>query len=317
MTLDITVAFDNVSHEAIMEGLNNANCGKRIHDYVRAFLTKRTATVGLGDLRSDVCTTLRKGPPQDSVISPILFNIAMIGLARRLSKIDGIEHAIYADDITVWVNRDSLGQKQEKLQEAAKCVEEYVRERGLACSTKKSQILRVGRNPTMEELIVKLEGQSIPEGSMMRILGIWIQGSKKCSHTIRLLKKSTEQVRRTITRVAQRRSGMREGDTIKLVRSLVVSRVTYSFPYHNMTKPEKEQTETILRKAYKTVLHLPRNTSNDKLPQMRLSNAFEELAEAQLNVQIARLQKSATSRKLLKRMGHNTDGIGDWAAPYR
>lgn len=117
-----------------------------------------------------------------------------------------------------------------------------------------------------------------------------------------------------ITRVSQRRSGMREEDTIKLVRSLVVSRVTYSLPYHNMTKHEKEQTETLLRKAYKTALHLPRNTPNDKLLQMGLSNTFEELAEAQLIAQIARLQQTATGRKLLKRIGHNTDGIEDRAA---
>ncbi|XP_075559755.1 putative nicotine oxidoreductase [Dermacentor variabilis] len=137
MALDIKGVFHNVSHEGIMEGLNKANCDKRIHDYVKAFLTKCTAAVGLGDLRSDVFTTPRKGTPPGSVISPTLFNIAMIGLARRLRKIDGIQHAIHADDITVWVNRGSLGQKQEKVQEAAKCVEEYVRERGLACSTEK------------------------------------------------------------------------------------------------------------------------------------------------------------------------------------
>ncbi|XP_070386861.1 uncharacterized protein [Dermacentor albipictus] len=135
-----------------MEGLNTANCGKRIHDYMRAFLTKRTAMVGLGDLRSDVFTTPRKGTPQGSVISPIIFNIAMIGLARRLIKIEGIQYAIYADGITVWVNRGSLGQKQEKLQEAAKCVEEYVRERGLAWSTEKSEILRIGLSNNFEEL---------------------------------------------------------------------------------------------------------------------------------------------------------------------
>ncbi|XP_075527071.1 putative nicotine oxidoreductase [Dermacentor variabilis] len=165
MALAIKGAFDNFSHEAIMEGLNNANCGKRIHDYVRAFLIKHTATVGLGDLRSDVFTTPRKGTPQGPVIPRILFNIAMIGLARRLSKIDGIQHAIYDDDITVRVNRGCLGQEQEKLQEAAEGVEEYVRERGIACSTEKSQILIVGRNPTKEELKVKLEGKTYLKGA--------------------------------------------------------------------------------------------------------------------------------------------------------
>ncbi|XP_072143557.1 putative nicotine oxidoreductase [Dermacentor andersoni] len=133
MALDIKGAFDNVSHRAIMEGLNKTNCSKRVYHYVRALLSKRTATVGLGDLRSDILDTPNKGTPQGSVISPILFNIAMIGLAQKLNEIEGIQHAMYADDITVWVNQGSLGQKEEKLQKAATCVEQFVKERGLAC----------------------------------------------------------------------------------------------------------------------------------------------------------------------------------------
>ncbi|XP_072140800.1 uncharacterized protein [Dermacentor andersoni] len=66
MALDIKGAFDNVSHAAIMEGINNTNCGGRTHDYIRAFLSDRTATVGLGELRSDVFTTPCKGTPQGS-----------------------------------------------------------------------------------------------------------------------------------------------------------------------------------------------------------------------------------------------------------
>ncbi|KAH7956718.1 hypothetical protein HPB52_012199 [Rhipicephalus sanguineus] len=38
--------------------------------------------------------------------------------------------------------------------------------------------------------------------------------------------------------IPSRRHGMREEDTLKLVRSLVVSRVTYSLPYQRLTKAE-------------------------------------------------------------------------------
>ncbi|XP_075553628.1 uncharacterized protein LOC142586265 [Dermacentor variabilis] len=209
----------------------------------------------------------------------------MVGLAERLSRIQGIQHAMYADDITVWVNHGSLGEKEEKLQQVANCVERYVKERGLTCSTQKSELLRVGRHPTDAPLEVKLEGQHIPERNMIRVLGMWLQASRKCSHTLSLLIKSAEQVGRMITRVSHLRHGMKEDDTLKLVKSLIVSRVIYSLSYHPMIMSETEQAETILRKAYKTALHLPRNTPNDKLLQLGISNTFAELAEAQLGTQ--------------------------------
>lgn len=68
----------------------------------------------------------------------------MMNLAKKLKIVPGIHHTLYADDITVWVTRGSLGEREERLHEAATCVEEYVRERGLACSTKKLEVLRVG-----------------------------------------------------------------------------------------------------------------------------------------------------------------------------
>ncbi|KAK8773123.1 hypothetical protein V5799_012368 [Amblyomma americanum] len=53
MALDVKGAFDNVGHAAIMEGSNNANCRKEIHDYTRAFLSNGTATGGIGELRGE------------------------------------------------------------------------------------------------------------------------------------------------------------------------------------------------------------------------------------------------------------------------
>ncbi|XP_072143777.1 putative nicotine oxidoreductase [Dermacentor andersoni] len=94
MALDVKGAFDNVSHVAILTGLDNLNCGMKIHSYVKAFFSNRTATIGLGELRSEKFNTPNKGTPQGPVISPILFNVAMIGLAQQLDQIDGVRHAM-------------------------------------------------------------------------------------------------------------------------------------------------------------------------------------------------------------------------------
>uniref|UniRef100_A0A023FIQ1 Putative rte all n=1 Tax=Amblyomma cajennense TaxID=34607 RepID=A0A023FIQ1_AMBCJ len=145
LALNLKAAFDNVSHRAVLEGLSKLGCGQRIFNYVKAFLNNRTATIGIGGIRTDTFNSPEKGTPQGSVLSPMLFNIAMIGLARALEEIEGIRHAIYADDITIWVTRGSLGEKQELLQRAADTVNAYARHCGLACSPEKSEVLRVYR----------------------------------------------------------------------------------------------------------------------------------------------------------------------------
>ncbi|KAL3228073.1 hypothetical protein MRX96_003996 [Rhipicephalus microplus] len=84
-----------------------------------------------------------------------------------------------------------------------------------------------------------------------------------------------------ISRVATRRHGMHEEDTLKLIRSLVVSRVAYSFPCQRLTKSEQDQVDAMLRKAYKAELKLPRGTPSKKLLSLGLRNTYAELREAQ------------------------------------
>ncbi|KAM7297981.1 hypothetical protein ISCGN_023132 [Ixodes scapularis] len=109
VALDIKGAFDNISHQAILQGLTSIDCGQRTYDYITAFLTGRTATIGIGHLRSNTFKTISKGTPQGSVISPLLFNIAMKDLPPLLQNIPHLRHAIYADDLTLWTPTGSMG----------------------------------------------------------------------------------------------------------------------------------------------------------------------------------------------------------------
>lgn len=59
----------------------------------------------------------------------MLFNVAMIGLARRLGETGGIQQETYADDTTIWTNTGTHCEKEEKLKKVAPCVENYVKQR--------------------------------------------------------------------------------------------------------------------------------------------------------------------------------------------
>ncbi|KAL3213264.1 hypothetical protein MRX96_035545 [Rhipicephalus microplus] len=82
-----------------------------------------------------------------------------------------------------------------------------------------------------------------------------------------------------ISRVATRRHGMHE-DTLKLIRSLVVSRVTYSLPYQRLAKSEQGQVDAMLRKAYKAELKLP--PGHDLLLRLGYISQFHDAARRKL-----------------------------------
>ncbi|KAM7315714.1 hypothetical protein ISCGN_005497 [Ixodes scapularis] len=139
--LDLTKAFDNVKHSAILANLGKLGLGRRVYDYISNFLSDRTATLSIGGLQSDAMELGSRGTPQGSVLSPFLFNVAMIGLPKILNQIEGLQHTLYADDVTLWVPGGSDGHIQDTLQQAIEAVEQYIGPRGLSCAPQKSELL--------------------------------------------------------------------------------------------------------------------------------------------------------------------------------
>lgn len=107
---------------------------KRIHSYVKAFLSNRTAMIGINVAQPnchdwDKCGSLwhahntQQRHPTRALYHPY---IPMIGLAKKLQDITNIKDAMYTNDITICIIKGSLGKKEAKLQPAATCVEQYI-----------------------------------------------------------------------------------------------------------------------------------------------------------------------------------------------
>lgn len=264
LALDIKGAFDNVSHAAILEGLQSTNCGQRTYDYVQTFLTNRTATLGLGPNRSNSFRARPRGTPQGSVISPLLFNLALLQLPPLLDRIPNIQHALYADDLTIWTNRGSIGDQQDALQAAVDTTDDYLRARGLTCAADKSALLVLQkrtqgrkRQPTPDPEVT-LNGTPIPNTPTIRVLGVTIQSDGAGISTIHQLQGTLLQITHLIRRIAHHRQGLKEADLVRLIQALLISRITYGTPYLALKNSEIQKLDTIIRQAYKLALGLPR-----------------------------------------------------------
>ncbi|XP_077560865.1 uncharacterized protein LOC144175701 [Haemaphysalis longicornis] len=148
LSIDLIGAFDNVLHSAILRQMSRLDMGERSFQYVKDFLTERTATIVAGDLELPTKTLGSRSTPQGAVISPTLFNVVVIGVAERLGS----------------------------LPRAVEAVEEQLQGTGLQCSPAKSELLllRPPRSNTTDNdepniNVRTSDGTTIPKVDTLRV----------------------------------------------------------------------------------------------------------------------------------------------------
>ncbi|KAM7302997.1 hypothetical protein ISCGN_018505 [Ixodes scapularis] len=104
-------------------------------------------------------------------------------------------------------------------------------------------------------------------------------------------------------RVSNRRNGLKEADTLRLVQALIHTRLLYHLPYHNLTQTEHKRMSTLLRKAQKLALGLPVRTATVCLERLGVTNTLEELIQAHEVAQLTRLRSTAQGQSLLATLG--------------
>ena len=306
LALDMAKAFDRVKHEAILNALNEANFGQRTFNYIQNFLYKRTAVIAVGNEMSTPIQLGDRGTPQGAVLSPFLFNLAMMGLPKRLDIYPKVRHSIYADDITLWCATGSDGLTQYYLQRAANEVAKYAKEIGLECSFQKSELLlkfEPGRKNITADVQIYLDGHQIPQVEEIKVLGLHVHQKPKNTTIINKIVKTVEQTTQLIRRISGTRNGLKEAELRKVAQAFVISRITYAAPYCELTKNETEKIDVAIKKVYKALLGLPQSTSNEKLLNLGLHNTYAELREAQLENQKSRLGQTEQGRGILNELG--------------
>lgn len=103
--LDISEASDVLPRFNIISALRSLSFLGRPVACVRAFLGNRTMQVRVHSVISEQ-RSIARGVPQDTVLSPLLFSVAMFLLpanaAVRSVPFFFIDMAVYADDVSLW-----------------------------------------------------------------------------------------------------------------------------------------------------------------------------------------------------------------------
>ena len=148
--LDIKGAFDNLSHEAQIQGMERHNVPPIVIKWHQSYLENRYASCSIG--HQTVTAHLNTGTAQGDIGSPRWYNYNKDDLLEELSK-GPAEEAGFADDLFFAVRGICKTTCRDKAQEAIDIAVEWATKSGLQFSPAKSQVLFI---------TLKKKGNAIP-----------------------------------------------------------------------------------------------------------------------------------------------------------
>ena len=96
----MSAAFDTISHEILLDRLEEIGIADKALDLLKSYITNSTYRTLINDIQSD---ELKYGVPQGSVLGPLLFLIYLRPLSLLISKFPQIKFNIFADDIIIYL----------------------------------------------------------------------------------------------------------------------------------------------------------------------------------------------------------------------
>lgn len=179
LSLDISGAFDNVSHERLIHNIRDARLPQWVAEYIHSFLTNRTTTLMLGTYEDRVRPTA-SGIPQGSTLSPNLFLFFASTLLPQLNA--GATTAIgFVDDNNILMFSRSTEANCRSLERANEKCMAWARTHGATFAPEKYQLMHLTRRPKKFNMQATVRIPKFKDGPVpvMRILGIHLDSKLK------------------------------------------------------------------------------------------------------------------------------------------
>ncbi|KAL1449357.1 hypothetical protein MTO96_006353 [Rhipicephalus appendiculatus] len=156
---------------------------------------------------------------------------------------------------------------------------------------------------------ITIDGTAIKPAHQIRILGLLLHSDGKAQAAVTKINTTTEQILSMNLRVSNRNRGLKEDEATRLVRVFVVARITYSAPYLQLTKVNRNALNTMVGKATKQALGMPISSSTERLLDMGAHNTAEKLIEAHLSNQRMRLSHTEHGRAVLRKIRRQIEPV--------
>ena len=250
LSLDIAAAFDNVSHDILLQKMEYLGIRCKSNNLMRSYLTNRLQCVRLKDIKSEL-GEIRRGVPQGSLLGPLLFSIMMndlmnIGTCTEIVK--------YADDALVLFTISSGDDNVRRLQILLNEIFEFYYDNDLILNSSKSQYLCFGK-PEKDGIEFMLNSAGFHKCTSIKYLGIAINDDLNMSSHVGNVTTKLSQANGVLSKI---RNTLPVPVLLRFYFGHLHSHLTYcSFVFLRCTKTEISRLQKLQNRALKLIFDLP------------------------------------------------------------
>lgn len=250
--LDLSKAFDCVSHEILLHKLNKAGIRGVSNELFKNYLTDREQFVVVNNVKSST-RKIRIGVPQGSVLGPLLYLIYIndIGLLPLTGKLE-----LFADDTSAFYSSQDACNINVQMQQDLNVIAEYYRLNKLSLNLAKTKVVNFGHfNRLNLAHDVIYNNVPIENVDSIKYLGITIDSKLNWKEHINNIQKSVSPVLGLIRKFS---FFLPISALKKIYFSLVHSRFQYLISiWGSAVKTNLKKIQTLQNRAWKYIFKLP------------------------------------------------------------
>lgn len=189
ISLDITGAFDNISHRKIIELMTEYGVDDNLIAFTRSYLTDRNATLQVGDAKGS--KRIVRGCAQGSKCGPGLFLIAMNELLTILQK-ENIKTFAYADDLLLTFSGQDIDLLAAQATTILRLVSCWGHDSGLHFNPKKTQAIIIRCKKKTKWPVITMGSDILTESENLKYLGVYINKNLSWQPHIKQIKQKAQ-----------------------------------------------------------------------------------------------------------------------------
>jgi len=229
LLLDVSGAFDNVSHQRLLHNLRKRKVDEKTVRWISSLLEDRHTRISVDGFKTELYK-VRTGTVQGSPLSPILYTFYNADLIEKCNLADDTSATGFIDDVAILTWGDTTAETCTKLRGALQIAEQWAKTHASVFSPSKFQLIHFTRARTRIDTRQPLQTAwgEIPAKPTCKYLGLIMDSALQWKpHVDEVRRKATKTIS-ALSSLGSSTWGLTLQDMRKIYRGVVVPQIMYA-----------------------------------------------------------------------------------------